>query len=66
MTEREIREVREQWDEAHYAVQGVRATIKDLQQLEAGLLEKCKRLAEIIAEHDNTPIMIIEDDGGAE
>jgi hypothetical protein len=66
MTEREIRQVREQWDETHDQVQGVRATIKDLQRLEAGLVEKCERLAEIIAEHDHTPIVIIEDDGGAE
>ena len=65
MTEREIREVREQWDTTHYDVQGVRATIKDLQRLEAGLVEKCERLAEIIAEHDRTPIVITEDDGDA-
>jgi hypothetical protein len=37
-----------------------------MREVEYELRRECERLAELIAEHDNTPIMITEDDGGAE
>ena len=75
MTEREIREVRERWDEAHSRWSCVARVIDEMRGLEYELRRECERLAEIIAEHDNTPIMttdaaeehrvVTEDDGEA-
>ena len=66
MTEREIREVRERWDEAHERLKEVRRAIASMWLVKNSLSAECERLAEIIAEHDNTPIVITEDDGGIE
>ena len=66
MTEREIREVREQWDRAHERLKEVRRAIASMWLVKNSLSAECERLAELIAEHDNTPIVITEDDGGIE
>ncbi len=73
MTEREIREVREQWDRAYERLSGTQLAVEHLKRLETSLSAECERLAEIIAEYDNTPIMttdaaeahrvVTEDDG---
>jgi hypothetical protein len=34
-----------------------------MREVEYDLRRECERLAEIIAEHDDTPIVITEDDG---
>ena len=75
MTEREIRQVREQWDRAHGQWSSVCRVIDEMRGLEYDLRLECERLAEIIAEYDNTPIMttdaaeehrvVTEDDGEA-
>ena len=65
MTEREIREVREQWDRAHSRWRSVCRALEEMREVEYELRRECERLAEIIAEHDDTPIVITEDDGEA-
>ena len=75
MTEREIREVREQWDRAHSRWQAAQYCVSLMQAMTDDLSSECERLAELIAEHDNTPIMttdaaeahrvVTEDDGEA-
>ena len=65
MTEREIRKVREQWDRAHSRWNSVCCALADLREVEYDLRLECERLAEIIAEHDDTEITITEDDGEA-
>lgn len=65
MTEQEIRRVREQWDEAHSRWSLVCRALEEMREVEYELRRECERLAELIAEHDNTPIVIIEDDGSA-
>ena len=65
MTEREIREVREQWDKAHSRWSAVCDAIGVMRKVADDLSAECERLAEIIAEYDNTPIVITEDDGEA-
>ena len=65
MTEREIREVREQWDRAHSRWSAVYDAIVVMRKVADDSLAECERLAEIIAEYDNTPIVITEDDGEA-
>ena len=66
MTEREIREVREQWDRAHSRWQAAKYCVSLMQAMTDDLSAECEQLAEIIAEHDNTPIVITEDDGSPE
>ena len=66
MTEREIREVRERWDEAHERLKEVRRAIASMWLVKNSLSAECERLAELIAEHDDTEIVITEDDGGIE
>ena len=65
MTEREIRQLREQWDRAHSRLNSVRCALEDLRFVEYDLHRECERLAELIAEHDDTEITITEDDGEA-
>ena len=66
MTEREIREVREQWDKAHSRWQAAKYCVSLMQAMADDLSAECERLAEIIAEHDNTPIMVVEPIAAAE
>jgi hypothetical protein len=66
MTEREIRQVREQWDKAHSRWSSVCRALEEMREVEFELLRReCERLAELIAEHDDTEITITEDDGEA-
>ena len=67
MTEREIREVREQWDLAFDRVSSVRESRRHMALVEASLVAECERLAQIIAEHDHAPIMTVVEpqQGGA-
>jgi len=65
MTEREIWRLREQWDRAHGRWSSVCRALDEMREVEYELRRECERLAEIIAEHDDTPIMITEDDGEA-
>ena len=66
MTEREIREVRERWDRAHSRWQAAKYCLSLMQTITYELRRECERLAELIAEHDDTEIVITEDDGGIE
>ena len=66
MTEREIREVREQWDRAHSRWSAACDAIAVMRKVADDLSAECERLAELIAEHDDTEIVITEDDGGIE
>jgi hypothetical protein len=59
MTEREIREVREQWDEAYERLSFAQSAIEHFRRLEASLVAECERLAKVIAEHDHAPIMTV-------
>ena len=63
MTEREIREVREQWDKAHNRWSAACDAIAVMRKVADDLSAECERLAELIAEHDDTEITITEDDG---
>jgi hypothetical protein len=63
VTEQEIRRVREQWDRAHSRWRSVCRALEEMREVEYDLRRECERLAEIIAEHDDTPIVITEDDG---
>ena len=65
MTEREIREVRERWDRAHSRWSAVCDAIGVMRKVADDLSAECERLAELIAEHDDTEITITEDDGEA-
>ena len=65
MTEREIREVREQWDRAYSRWSAACDAIAVMRKLADDLSAECERLAELIAEHDDTEITITEDDGEA-
>ena len=65
MTEREIREVRERWDRAHSRWQAAKYCVSLMQAMTDDLSAECERLAELIAEHDDTEITITEDNGEA-
>ena len=65
MTEREIRQVREQWDKAHSRWSLMCRVLEEIRDVEYDLRLECERLAELIAEHDDTEIVITEDDGEA-
>lgn len=65
MTEQEIRRVRDRWDKAYDMLGDVRRSMIAARRVEKSLEEECERLAEIIAEHDVTEIVITEDDGEA-
>lgn len=76
MTERQLRELREQWDRAHSRWSAVCDAIGVMRKVADDLSAECERLAELIAEHDDTPIMttdtaaaanrvVTEDDGEA-
>ena len=65
MTEREIWRLREQWDKAHSRWSAVCDAIGVMRKVADDLSAECERLAELIAEYDNTPIVITEDDGEA-
>ena len=77
MTEREIRQMWEQWDRAHSQWSSVCRALEEMREVEYELRRECERLAELIAEYDDTPIMttdtaaaanpvVTEDDGGIE
>jgi len=65
MTEQEIRRVREQWDRAHSRWSAVCDAISVMRKVADDLSAERGRLAELIAEHDNTEIVITDDDGEA-
>ena len=65
MTERQLRELREQWDKAHSRWQAAKYCLSIMQTMTEEMHDECKRLAELIAEHDDTEIVITEDDGDA-
>ena len=67
MTEREIREVREQWDKAHSRWSAACNAIAVMRSVADDLSAECERLAEIIAEHDHAPIVTVVEpqEGGA-
>lgn len=65
MTEREIQQVRERWDKAHGRWSSVCRVLEVMRDVEYDLRLECERLAELIAEHDDTEITITEDDGEA-
>ena len=66
MTEREIWRLREQWDKAHSRWSSICRVLEEMREVEYELRLECERLAELIAEYDDTPIVITEDDGGIE
>ncbi len=59
MTEREIRQVREQWDKSHSRWSAACDAIAVMRKVADELSAECERLAELIAEHDDTPIMTV-------
>ena len=63
MTEREIRQVREQWDRAHSRWRLVCRVLGEMREVQYDLRRECERLAQLIAEHDDAQIVITEDDG---
>ena len=65
MTERQLHQLREQWDMAHRRWSSVRGVLEEMREVEYELRLECERLAELIAEHDDTEITITEDDGEA-
>lgn len=65
MTEREIWRLREQWDKAHGRWSSICRVLEEMREVEYELRRECERLAELIAEHDDTEIVITEDDGEA-
>ena len=65
MTEREIWRLREQWDKAHSRWSLICRVLEEMREAEYDLRRECERLAELIAEHDDTEITITEDDGEA-
>ena len=65
MTEWEIWRLREQWDKAHSRWNSVCRALEEMREVEYELRRECERLAELIAEHDDTEITITEDDGEA-
>ena len=65
MTEREVWRLREQWDRAHSRWSSVCRVREEMRDVEYDLRLECERLAELIAEHDDTEIVITEDDGEA-
>ena len=65
MTEREIWRLREQWDKAHGRWSSICRVLEEMREVEYELRRECERLAELIAEHDDTEITITEDDGEA-
>ena len=65
MTEREIWRLREQWDKAHGRWSSICRVLEEMREVEYDLRRECERLAELIAEHDDTEITITEDDGEA-
>ena len=65
MTEREIWRLREQWDKAHGRWSSICRVLEEMREIEYELRRECERLAELIAEHDDTEIVITEDDGEA-
>ena len=65
MTERQLRELRQQWDKAHSRWSAVCDAIGVMRKVADDLSAECERLAELIAEHDDTEIVITEDDGEA-
>ena len=66
MTERQLHQLREQWDKAHSRWSSVCRALEEMRDIEYELRRECERLAELIAEHDDTEIVITEDDGDAE
>ena len=64
MTEREIREVRKQWDRAYDRLSSVRESRRHMALVEASLVAECERLAEVIAEHDHAVIMTVVEPQG--
>ena len=66
MTEQEIRQLRDRWDKAYDMLGDVRRSIIAARRVKKSLEDECERLAELIAEHDNTEIVITEDDGEIE
>ena len=65
MTERQLHQLREQWDKAHSRWSSVCRALEEMREVEFELRRECERLAELIAEHDDTEITITEDDGEA-
>ena len=65
MTEREIWRLREQWDKSHGRWSSICRVLEEMREVEYELRRECERLAELIAEHDDTEIVITEDDGEA-
>ena len=65
MTERQLHELRDQWDKAHNRWSQVCDAIVAMRKVADELSAECERLAELIAEHDDTEIVITEDDGEA-
>lgn len=63
MTEQEIRQVRERWDRAHGRWRSICRVLREMREVEYDLRLECERLAELIDEHDDTEIVITEDDG---
>ena len=66
MTEREIWRLREQWDKAHSRWSSVCRALEEMREVEYELRRECERLAELIAEYDDTPIMTTDAAEGGE
>ena len=66
MTEQEIRRVRDRCDKVYDMLGDVRRSMIAARRVEKSLEEECERLAEIIAEYDNTPIMTTDAAEGGE
>ena len=66
MTEREIRQVREQWDRAHSRWSSICRALEEMREVEYELRRECERLAELIAEHDDTEIVTTDAAEGGE
>ena len=65
MTERQLRELREHWDKAYSRWSAVCDAIGVMRKVADDLSAECERIAELIAEHDDTEIIITDDDGEA-
>ena len=63
MTESQLHKLRDQWDKAHNGWSAICRAMEEMRAVEYELRVECERLAELIAEHDDTEIVITDDDG---
>ena len=66
MTERQLHQLREQWDKAHSRWSSICRVLEEMREVEYELRLECERLAELIAEHDDTEIVTTDMSEGGE